>query len=77
MVAIHVELDDEMAAALRQLAEAERRSEGEIVREALAAFVQAKRPRPKGMGRYRSGRTDVSERARSMLRDAAEDGQWP
>lgn len=77
MVSIQVELDDEVSAALQQLALVECRGAGEIVREAVAAFVQVRRPAPLGVGRYHSGRTDVSEQARSILRDATADGRWP
>lgn len=77
MSSIPIELEDDVADTLRQLAEDERRSESEIVREALAAFMQARRPRPKGIGQYRSGRPDIAENARTILRDDAAEGRWP
>jgi DNA invertase Pin-like site-specific DNA recombinase len=70
VTAITVQVDDEMAELLRRLAAARQRSETEIVREALAAYVQAARPVPKGMGKYRSGQAHVSERARDIVREA-------
>ena len=77
MTAITVQLDDEMVELLRRLADAEKRSETDIVRAALAAYVQTARPLPKGMGKYRSGRSNVSEEARAILRKAVKDGEWP
>jgi predicted transcriptional regulator len=77
MTAITVQLDDEMAQMLRRLAAAQQRSETDIVREALAAYAQTSRPLPKGIGKYHSGRHDVSEKARDLLRDAAKEGLWP
>jgi hypothetical protein len=77
MTAITVQLDDEMAQLLRRLAAAQQRSETDIVREALAAYAQTSRPLPKGIGKYHSGREDVSEKARDLLRDAAKEGLWP
>lgn len=77
MTTMTFELDDAAAAELRRLAEAERRSETEILRDALTAYTQAKRPMPKGIGKYHSGRGDVAENARALLRDAVKEGQWP
>lgn len=64
MSEITVELADDLADDLRKLAATQARSETEIIREAVATYVRSARPLPKGMGRYRSGRTDGSERAR-------------
>ena len=61
----------------RRLAAAQKRSETDIVREAVAGYVQSARPLPIGIGKYHSGQTDGSERARDLLREAAKDGQWP
>ena len=68
VTAITIQLDDEMADLLRRLAIAQKRSETEIVREALVAFIQKPRPLPKGIGQYHSGQANVSEQARSLLR---------
>jgi len=77
MTAITVQLDDELVELLRRLAVAQSRSETDIVREALAAYMHNARPLPKGMGQYHSGQAGVSEQARNLLRQAAKDGQWP
>ncbi len=77
MTAITVQLEDDMAAVLRRLAAAQKRSETDIVREALAAYVQTARPLPKGLGMYHSGKSDVSEKARDLIREAVKEGLWP
>ena len=77
MTAITVQLDDEMAEVLRRLAAAQQRSETDIVREALAAYVEVGRPLPKGIGKYHSGQGHVAEQARDLLRQAVKDRQWP
>jgi transcriptional regulator of met regulon len=77
MTAITVHLNDEMAQELHRISVAQARTETDIVCEALAAYVQTVRPLPKGMGKYRSGQTNVSERARDLIREAAKEKQWP
>lgn len=77
MVSLNVQLEDAAADVLRQLAAEQNRTESEILQEALAAFAQSRRPLPKGIGKYRSGQSDTSTRARQILRDAAKEGQWP
>jgi hypothetical protein len=75
VTAITVQLEDDMAEVLRRLAAEQQRSETDIVREALAAYVHSARPLPKGMGKYHSGQGDVSEKARDLLRQAVKEGQ--
>ena len=77
MTAITVQLDDDMAEALHRLAAAQQRSETDVLRDALAVYVQTTRPLPKGMGKYHSGQGKVSEEARDLLRQAVKDGLWP
>ncbi len=77
MTAITVQIDDDLADLLRRLASSQQRSETDIVREALAAYVQTARPLPQGLGKYHSGQGDVSEKARDILRHAVKEGQWP
>ena len=72
MVKTTVYMDSEIALTLRQLAAIERRPQAEIIREAILAYTKsAGRPRPKGVGAYKSGRTDVSGRAEDLMRRAA------
>ena len=77
MTAITIHLNDNIADEIRQLEATQKRSETEIVCEALAAYVQTARPLPKGMGKYRSGQSNVSKQARDLLRQAVKDKQWP
>jgi hypothetical protein len=72
MVKTTVSLDEQVALKLRQIARMEHRSQAEVIRAALSAYARkAERPRPKGIGKSRSGRSDVSERAEEILRRAA------
>jgi hypothetical protein len=77
MTAITVQLEDDLAEVLRRLAAAQNRSETDIVREAVAGYVQTARPLPIGMGKYHSGQANGSEQARDLLREAVKEGQWP
>ncbi len=77
MATITVELSGLAADKLRLLAESEQRSEAEIVRDALEAYAPTKRRLPKGAGKYRSGRSDTSEKAEEILGDAVKEGLWP
>jgi len=78
MMKTTIYLDPEVALTLRRLADAQRRPQAELVREALASYASEAQPaRPKGIGRSRSGRSDVSSRARELLRAAAKDRRWP
>ncbi len=70
-----VYLDEETVLAIRQLAAVEQRSQAEIIRTALDTYLaragQRARPMPEGIGRHRSGRSDVSTDAEALLRSAA------
>jgi hypothetical protein len=77
MFILTVELDEQVAATVRNLAAAQRCSEREIVQEAVAAYTHNTRPMPSGMGKYRSGRADVSERVDDILNDAVKEKRWP
>ena len=71
-----ITIDDETALALRRLAELEQRSEADIVRTALAAYAKA-RPPLQGIGKYHSGRNDISVKARELIREDVKDRKWP
>jgi metal-responsive CopG/Arc/MetJ family transcriptional regulator len=71
-----VYLEDEIAVAIRNFAESQNRSQAEIIREALEKYVReaervSKRPPISGVGAYRSGRSDISERAEDILSEQA------
>lgn len=71
MVKTTVYLEPEMAFALRQPAHSKRTSLADLIREALAFYTRQKPPEPTGIGDFHSGRSDVSERAEEVLREAA------
>ena len=76
MIRTTVYLDEHVAAALRHRAKVEKRSQSELIRDALRRYVEdtqesVERPPIVGIGKYRSGRSDVSERAEAFLREAA------
>lgn len=77
MSTITIQLSGPAADKLRHLVDTEGRSEVEIVRAALEAYTTSRRVLPKGTGKYRSGRKDVSEKAEEILRQAVREGQWP
>jgi hypothetical protein len=72
MVKTTLYLEESTVHALKELASEEGRSQEEVIREALLTYKsQQTRPTPKGIGEYRSGRSDVSENAEDLLRQAA------
>jgi len=78
MVSLTIQLDDSVADSLRQMAREQNRTESELVHDAIARY--ARKPptaRPKGIGKYHSGRSDVSENACEILWQAVEARQWP
>jgi hypothetical protein len=65
MIKTVVYLSAELASRMRRL-----------IRAALAGFAHGNpRPLPPGVGRYRSGRSDVSQRADEILGCAAKQGR--
>jgi hypothetical protein len=77
MTTIQIELRGPAAEKLRRLAEAEHRAEAEIVRDAPEAYAPTKRKLPTGVGKYRSGQSDIAQRDEEILAQAAKEGQWP
>jgi predicted transcriptional regulator len=72
-----VYLDSDTVLALRRMAEAEGRSQAELIRDALQAYTNgAKRPLPRGLGKYDSGETNGAEHAKDFLRAAVTKGRW-
>ena len=75
-----VELDEQTAAFVQELASNEQRSAVEVIHDALAVYAGVnggKRPMPTGMGKYRSDYTDTAQNVREILKKAVEDGEWP
>lgn len=74
MVKTTVYLDETVVARLRELSRIRHTSQAELIRDALAIFVEQQfytRPEPVGVGQFRSGRPDVGRRAEQLLRKAA------
>lgn len=72
MVKTTLYLDDATASEVRRMAETEGRSQSEVIRDAIRDYAGLpERPKPKGIGKYRSGRSDISERAEEILRRAS------
>lgn len=72
-----VYLDSNTVLTLRQMAEIQGRSQAELIRDALTAYTNgAKRPLPRGLGKYDSDETHGAERAKDFLRSAAKKGRW-
>ena len=63
---------------LRHLASVQGRSQAEIIREAIESYTSSSlgRPGAKGIGQHDSGRTDVSTRAKELVRRAARGRRW-
>jgi hypothetical protein len=71
-----VYLDTTTVLALRQMAETQGRSQAELIRDALQAYTNgAKRPLPRGLGKY-DGEIHGAERAKGFLRSNAKKGRW-
>ena len=77
MSSVVVEISEPIADQLRVLADAEKRSESEIIGDALAAYVSSRQKLPTGSGKYHSGDADSARNSDDMLRDAVKDGKWP
>lgn len=72
-----VYLDSDVVLALRQMSEAGKRSQAELIRDALEKYTRAaKHPKIPGIGEFDSGRLDTSERAEQILKRAAKRGRW-
>jgi hypothetical protein len=75
MLRTTVYVDEDVAVALRHRAALEGRTQAQLIRDALRKYVEETEipepPRIVGIGRHRSGRRDVSERAEQLLRRAA------
>ena len=61
-------LDESTLLGLKELAHSQGLKRSVLIREALKSYVERHgRPLPKGIGAYRSGRSDISERAEELL----------
>lgn len=77
MVKTTVYLDNDTALALREIARRRGRPQAELIREALAKFAGEDRPPlPAGLGEFRSGRPDVAEDYRELIRQDLGRRKW-
>jgi hypothetical protein len=78
MTKLTLYLKNETADTIKRIANSQGRTQEEVIQDALSTYAvsrstaeQLERPLPKGVGCYSSGRSDVSERAEELLRQAA------
>ncbi len=77
-MSLTIQLEPAIAEAVQEIADEQRRTAEEVVCDVLGEYFRTKKPKlPPGVGKYRSGRSDVSTQARQILRDATKEGQWP
>lgn len=70
-------LDEETRLLLRRAAQREGKTQAELLRAAVLQYAsRLRQPRARGIGAYRSGRSDVSEQAENLLRAAAKARKW-
>ena len=76
MIKTTVYLDREVALRFRQLAQVKKRSQADLIREALADYARRdEKPAIPGIGEFRSGHADTSRRAKEILAKGARGGK--
>ena len=70
-----VYLDEETYRRLKQMARGRRRAPAAMIREAVAEYTarHAPRRRPRSVGAFKSGRSDLGQRAEALLGGFGED----
>ena len=77
MVKTTVYIDNDVMLSLRSISERSGKPQAQLIREALRTFTSAEKPPlPAGMGKFNSGRTDISQNYRELLKKAARDRRW-
>jgi hypothetical protein len=75
-VSFKIELDEQTAAVVQELAANEKRSASEVIHDAVAVYAcKPKRKLPTGVGKYSSGQPNLAQRDEEILRKAAKEGQ--
>lgn len=73
MIHTRISIEPELFTVLQSLAKEEHRSLSAVMSDALRLYTQTIRhPKPQGIGRHHSGRSDVSEQTETLLREAAQ-----
>ncbi len=63
-----ISIEPEIMQIVHQLADEQGCTQAEVIREALKNYTQnISRPKPKGIGRFHSGRSDISEKAEELM----------
>ena len=80
MLRTTIYLQEEVAVAVRQLAEVQRRPQAEIIRDAICSYVEKSQEELKsidlpGIGAYHSQRSDISRKADELVRKAIRKGR--
>jgi predicted transcriptional regulator len=71
MVKTTLYLDDGVALKLKRMARSQNRSQAELIREILARLTEGRvGTLPEGLGKFESGRSDLSSTYRSRLTQA-------
>jgi predicted transcriptional regulator len=73
MVKTTIYLESDLALTLRQLATSQRRSQAQIIRDALVSYTSHARvrPLPPGIGEFDSGRNNLSTNVEKIMRSAS------
>jgi homoserine kinase len=86
-MSVTVELDERTAALVQELAAKDQRSASELIHDALTVYARQpkvpelpsvrRRQLPKGAGKYRSGRPEIAQNVREILRQDVQENKWP
>jgi len=71
-------LDRDLLHCFQRMAAGQGRSQAELIREAMDQYARkASVPKPKGWGKFDSGRKDISSKVDLILEEAGRKGEWP
>ncbi|HVC98091.1 MAG TPA: hypothetical protein VND64_30755 [Pirellulales bacterium] len=66
-----IDLDEQTAAVVQELAAKENLAPAQVIHDALAAYTgKRKRPLPRAMDKFSSGQADLAQRDEDLLREA-------
>ena len=71
MIKTTIYLDEQTHQTIKQFAKFQGKSQAELIRQALEQYAsQIPIPKPQGIGKYRSGRNDISQNEETILKKA-------